>query len=108
MNNWGHVIEANNTALGSSGSAMKENERYMESLSAKMSKMQTEWQRLVLGDGGINTFIKGIVDATTAVLHFSNTVAGKITLAVTALTASLITLSKAFSALETAKQANAV
>jgi TP901 family phage tail tape measure protein len=34
MNNWGHVIDANNKALGSSGSAMRENERYMESLSA--------------------------------------------------------------------------
>ena len=108
LTNFESAQRAYTTALGASGSAMKENEKYAQSLQFKLTALKAEWERLVLGDGGINTFIKGIVDATTAVLHFSNTVAGKITLAVTALTASLVTLSKAFSALETAKQANAV
>ena len=40
MSNFGTAIEATNTALNSSGSAMQENEAYMESLN-KMGLLKT-------------------------------------------------------------------
>jgi TorA maturation chaperone TorD len=57
MNNFADAQKAYKLAIESSGSATTENERYLTSLSAKLSQLRAEFERLVLGDGGISSFI---------------------------------------------------
>ena len=104
LSNFASAQRAYTTALNASGSATKENEAYMESLSAKLSNMHTQFSNLVLGDGGINSFIKGIVDAGTAVLKFANSDLGQLTLATTATVAGIKTLSTALEAISQAQK----
>ena len=73
MNQFDTAVEATDTALNSSGSASRENERYMESLEAKVNQLKAQFQEFVLGDGGLSDFIKKLVDTGTAILKFANT-----------------------------------
>ena len=77
MQNFSTAISATETAENSAGSAMKENSKYMESLSAKLNALKGQLQELVIGDGSLSAFMKGIVDAGTAILKFANSDIGK-------------------------------
>lgn len=70
MSNFNTAIEANITALSSQGSATKENEAYMESLQAKVTQLKSAFTEVVLGEGGLNTFLKNFVDAGTGIVKF--------------------------------------
>lgn len=70
MSNFNTAIEANITALSSQGSATKENEAYMESLQAKVTQLKSAFTEVVLGEGGLNTFLKNLVDAGTGIVKF--------------------------------------
>lgn len=70
MSNFNSAIEANITALSSQGSATKENEAYMESLQAKITNLKSAVTEVVLGEGGLNTFLKNLVDAGTGIVKF--------------------------------------
>ena len=70
MSNFNTAIEANITALSSQGSATKENEAYMESLQAKITNLKSAFTEVVLGEGGLNTFLKNLVDAGTGIVKF--------------------------------------
>lgn len=70
MSNFNTAIEANITALSSQGSATKENEAYMESLQAKVTNLKSAFTEVVLGEGGLNTFLKNLVDAGTGIVKF--------------------------------------
>lgn len=104
LTNFNSAQRAYATALGASGSAMKENEAYAESLQFKLTALQAEFERLVLGDGGISAFIKGIVDAGTAVLKFANSDLGKVTITVTASAVAFNTLYKSVKAYQEAQK----
>ena len=95
MNNFADAQKAYKLAIESSGSATTENERYLTSLSAKLSQLRAEFERLVLGDGGINSFIKETVDAGTAVLKFANSDLGQLSLVIVGLTTLFYTLANA-------------
>ena len=103
LDHWDRAVEATNTALESNGSAMRENERYMESLSAKLSHLRSQFEELVLGDGVISSFIKSVVDAGTAVLKFANTDLGQAIIMATALTTVIMNLAKAYEMLGKSK-----
>lgn len=64
MQNFDSAIAANQTALEAQGSAMQENERFMESYEAKINGLKAAWQNLstsvIEGD-----FLKGAVEALT-------------------------------------------
>ena len=77
MSNFATAISATETAENSAGSATKENSKYMESLSAKLNALKGQLQELVIGDGSLSTFMKGVVDAGTAILKFANSDIGK-------------------------------
>lgn len=77
MSNFSTAVSATETAENSAGSAMKENSKYMESLSAKLNALKGQLQELVIGDGSLSTFMKGVVDAGTAILKFANSDVGK-------------------------------
>lgn len=72
MQNFQHAIDATEVALNSSGSAIKENERYMESLEAKEQAVASEFEDFanrVLSKGVVG----GFLDAKQAALEFINT-----------------------------------
>ena len=77
MSNFSTAVSATETAENSAGSAMKENSKYMESLSAKLNALKGQLQELVIGDGSLSAFMKGVVDAGTAILKFANSDIGK-------------------------------
>ena len=77
MQNFSTAVSATETAENSAGSAMKENSKYMESLSAKLNALKGQLQELVIGDGSLSAFMKGVVDAGTAILKFANSDIGK-------------------------------
>jgi hypothetical protein len=68
MNNFDTARAATETAMNSTGSAMKENERYMESLSGKIGTFKAQFQELsnVTLD---SDFLKGAVDVGTKLLE---------------------------------------
>lgn len=67
MNNFDTARAATETAMNSTGSAMRENERYMESLSGKIGTFKAQFQEL--SNVTFNSdFIKAAVDAGTDLL----------------------------------------
>ena len=75
MSNFGTAIEATNTALNSSGSAMKENEAYMESLEAKTNLLQASFQELS-NDVISKDMISGVLDLANNFLQLADSEAG--------------------------------
>lgn len=75
LENFGTAVNATATALDSSGSAMQENERYMESIQGHLNLLESEFQKLsqltVESD-----FIKGFVDMGTGILKVVNSLGG--------------------------------
>lgn len=91
MNNFGQAVNATSTALHSAGSAMKENEAYMDSIDAKLNLIKANFQQLVNGDGGLNKLIKVILDLANALLTFANSGLGQFTIAMGLATAAVVT-----------------
>lgn len=73
------------------GSAWRENARYMESVEAKYQALKTALENLVLGNGGLQTFVKLILDVTTAIVKFIDSCGG-LTTVIGVLTSALIIL----------------
>lgn len=82
MNNFSTAIEATNESLNSNGATMRQNEVHMESLEAKVQALKTEFEKLVLGDGGLQKFAKSIVDLGTKILKFANSDFGQLVIKV--------------------------
>lgn len=77
MNNFEHATETTTTALNSQGSAVQENNRYMESIEAKISALKSTFQDLsnnVISD----EFIKKILDVANGLLKIANTDLGRV------------------------------
>lgn len=68
MSNYQMAVGATETALNSQGSAMRDNESYMESLEGRINRMQTAWQELALtvGDAFLTDSLIGLINAATA------------------------------------------
>lgn len=77
MQNFGHAVDATNTALHSSGSAMEENAAYMESLEARTTNLKALFQQLSQSVADSN-LIKGILDIAAGLLQIANTDIGTI------------------------------
>lgn len=77
MNNFEHATETTTTALNSQGSAVQENNRYMESIEAKVSALKSTFQDLsnnVISDD----LIKKILDVANGLLKIANTDLGRV------------------------------
>lgn len=98
MNNFSSAIDAFNVAQNAEGSAMKENDRAMESLAVKANMLKAQFQELVLGDGGLTSIAKLFLELSTNVLEFINNVGGLQTVL-----ATLIGLFISFKSVDTAK-----
>lgn len=79
LNNVEDLRDAYESALDAEGSAMRENEAYLDSIQGRIdlfnNALQTLWMNLL--DTNI---IKGVVDAGTSLLKFADTFTGKLTI----------------------------
>lgn len=75
LSNFDDAIKATNTSINSQGSAMKENERYMNSLQANLNRLKGAFQELFT-NGGIGDFAKTLISATTNIFKFISAVGG--------------------------------
>jgi hypothetical protein len=76
MNNFSHATAATNKALNSSGSAMRENERYMGGLEAQTTALKAEFQDLA-NNVITNELISAVLKLTKALLSLLNTGVGQ-------------------------------
>ena len=81
---------------------MKENEAYMGGIEAKTKLLKAQFDLLVNGDGGLNSFIKGVLDGGTALLNFANSDVGGLIIKTTLLTTVLILLNSGLKGLSSA------
>lgn len=80
FDNFKQAINATDTAINSAGSAQEEYAVAMDTVKKKLEGLIGQFQKLIVGDGGLSSFIKLILDAATALLKFANTgVGGAIT-----------------------------
>ena len=82
MENFGTAISATTTAYNSSGSAIKENEKAMDTIGKKIELLRSQFEQLILGEGGLQSFAKGLLDVGVAILKFANSDVGQLTIAV--------------------------
>jgi TP901 family phage tail tape measure protein len=85
MQNFKHATDATTTALNSSGSAIKENAAYMESLEAKTTAVKATFQDLannVIDD----ELVGAVLDLANGFLQLANTDLGRIVTQITLLT----------------------
>lgn len=85
MQNFEHAADATTTALNSSGSAIKENAAYMESLEAKTTAVKATFQDLannVIDD----ELVGAVLDLANGFLQLANTDLGRIVTQITLLT----------------------
>ena len=72
MQNFDHAIGATNSAINSSGIALKQNEAYMESIEAKITAVSAAFQQMSLKVVDSN-LVKGILDIVKAFAQFGTT-----------------------------------
>ncbi len=70
LNNWDTAVSATKTSINSQGSAMRENQKYMESLQAKLNLLTTAWEQLaeVIGENGLKGMFSGFVTTLTTLV----------------------------------------
>lgn len=85
MRNFSDAQNAVQTALNSTNSAIEENGRYMESITAKLNALKAEYEKFILGNGGLEAFEKKMLNAGLSVMQFINSIGGLSTI-LTALT----------------------
>ena len=100
LSNFNTAIEANTVAVESNGSAWEENNKRADSISAKLNLLKSQFQELVLGEGGLQSFAKGLLDVGIAMLKFANSDIGQAIIKITLWTAGI---NGAFKALELLK-----
>ena len=76
MRNFSDAQKALQTAYNSTNSAMEENSRFMESITAKQNALNAEFQKFVLGDGGLEALEKKLLDIGVSFMKFINDIGG--------------------------------
>lgn len=99
MENWNQVANATTAAYQSMGSAQKENEKVMDSIAKKVEILKSQFQQLVIGEGGLQDFVKLILNAGIAILKFANSDVGKTIVKLTAFITLISLLGKGIMAL---------
>lgn len=95
LQNFSQTQKAYETALHSSGSALKENAAYAESLEYKLQMLKKQWQDLANSIAS-SDLLKTVIDTGTALLKFANTDIGTSLIQIALLSTALTGLSKGF------------
>lgn len=75
LTNFTTAINANKAAMDSSGSAMKENETYVNSLQGHLSQLNSAWQELSVNT--VNSdLVKWLLDVGTSIVKITNNAGG--------------------------------
>ncbi|TQR46752.1 phage tail tape measure protein [Paenibacillus popilliae] len=71
MSNYQTAVRGTETALNSQGSAMRDNETYMQSLEGRIHQMKSAWQELALGmgDSFLTNALMGLINVATSVAN---------------------------------------
>lgn len=93
LQNFSKAQDAYETALNSSGSAMKENEAYAESLEYKIQMLKKAFQDLA-NNIASSDLLKTVIDLGTALLKFANTDIGTTIIQIGLLTTAFTVLRK--------------
>lgn len=88
MGNFEDAEKAYVTALLSEGSALKENEAYMQSIEAHQAQLKAQWEQLVLS-APFEDLEKILLKLSTTILKFANSDIGQLTIKITAIVAVL-------------------
>ncbi len=80
MTNFNTAIKATNDAIYSQGSAWKENEKYMDSIEARLQSLKAELQKFLLQENILQNAFKILITTGTNVIKFFNTIQGKVIL----------------------------
>lgn len=99
MDNWGTYEKMMAEYANAAGSAMQENERYLEGWQAKTDKLSAAWTKFVANTVS-SDFIKGLLDISTKFLNVSGSIG-----TVTAAMGGLIVAFKAAKIVDTVKTA---
>lgn len=75
---------------------MEQNEKYMSGLQAKLNALKAEFQKLVIGEGGIAKFVKLVIELGTNILKVANTDIGSFIVKSTLLYTVVFKLVKVF------------
>lgn len=98
MQNFSTAVDATNTALNSAGSATRENERYMESLNARVSQVKSTFQDFA--NNVISSELVGaLLDLANVFLQLINTPLGSFVTQVVLLTGAMWGLQAVFNAM---------
>lgn len=76
LSNFNNAIKAHDTAMRADGSAIRENTAYMESLEAHTKALRQQYELFLLGEGGLNNFLKTMLDGATSIMKFVNSIGG--------------------------------
>ena len=95
LENFADAQQAVTLATNSANSAEKENEAYLDSLGAKLNQAKALLQELVLGEGGLQSFAKSLLDVGISILKFANSDIGQAIIKTALLTTALLTAKKA-------------
>lgn len=99
LENFGTAVKATETAMNSAGSATKENEKVLESITGKIQNLKSEFQnlarQLISSD-----LVKFVVDLGAGFLSLANTGLGQFIIKATLATASVIALDVALKKLK--------
>ncbi|SYX84441.1 phage tail tape measure protein [Paenibacillus alvei] len=71
MSNYQTAVRGTETALNSQGSAMRDNETYMQSLEGRIHQMKSAWQELALGmgDSFLTNALMALINVATSVAN---------------------------------------
>lgn len=100
MTNFKTAIKATNDAIHSNNSASKENEKYMESIQARLQSLKAELEKFILAENSLQQVAKVILGDLVKITKALNTFGGKITLVSVLLIATLDALISKLSVLK--------
>lgn len=106
MENFAVAIDATTTAYDSVGSAAKENEKAMDTIDKKVQLLRSQFEQLIIGEGGLQSFTKGLLDVGIAILKFANSDVGQAIIKIASLTAGIALLNKTWTSLQTISKTN--
>lgn len=71
LNNWATAVEATETAMNSQGSAAKENEKVLQSITGHLNQLKAAWEELSRSTFS-KELITTVIDLGTAILKLAN------------------------------------
>lgn len=98
LGNWEDAVKSLETAQNSQGSAMRENEKVLDSIKGRINAFKSAFEKL--GQSLVNSnLIKFVIDLGTAFLNLANSGIGQFIIKGTVAITAMYVLGKAFSAL---------